>query len=554
MMPEKNVSTIVLVQLPKKLSYLVGDKDIDPGGGQVCVIYNDGSFDIMAMANPAISFAFDFSSEGPSLVTVKYGNHSQMFQVFVREPVIRKFHITTPPAKRTYLVGEKLDLSGLELMAEYETGERVPYRNIPEIDYSVKRGDAVYPLEIAGITIPIYIKANDSKIVGIRMGKLPNIQEYLERKDKFEPAGATIIQKYDSGVEEEVPLPYSSVRGFSNLVPGPLTLTVQINNLSTTFEVKIIEKKVVKLTVDIPPFKTSYTEGEKIEMDGIRVSAEYDNGENHICEDWDYDPKTAKLGETIIQITSGAAKAQQPIVVSPRQLMSIRVSKLPDKTKYRENNEQLDVTGAELELSYDYGEPILVPMTNDMVKGFDNRRAGECRVEVQYQGLAANFTVDIIPQKLLGITVTQMPEKTEYAPGDLFDKKGLIVSGFYDSGQLAPLRSYIVEPDRPLKESDVAVLITSLDKKAVVPIKVGEMFRPKPIQPVEWTFPGESSGIDQISTDNVETASAAEALPSFIPEEENLVFRFSDQDKQEAEQKKEKKPTRFWGRKLWPPK
>jgi len=43
--PEKKVTSIVLVQLPKKLSYFVGSKTIDPGGGQICAIYDDGSFD-----------------------------------------------------------------------------------------------------------------------------------------------------------------------------------------------------------------------------------------------------------------------------------------------------------------------------------------------------------------------------------------------------------------------------------------------------------------------------------------------------------------------------
>ena len=76
--------------------------------------------------------------------------------------------------------------------------------------------------------------------------------------------------------------------------------------------------------------------------------------------------------------------------------------------------------------------------------------------------------------------ITQMPEKTDYAPGESFDAKGMIVSGFYDSGMIEPIRSYAISPDRPLQEGDVAILISSVDKTAVVPIKVGEMFRPKP--------------------------------------------------------------------------
>ena len=573
-MPEKKVTSIVLVQLPKKLSYFVGSKTIDPGGGQICAIYDDGSFDTISMSKPEIEFSFDSSKEGPALVTVSFGGQSQMFQAYIRTPVIRKFQIMTPPAKREYLVGEKLDLTGLQLQAEYETGERVPFADIPAVDYSVKQGDAVYPLSINGITVPIYIRVADASLVGIRMGKPPNVTEYLERKDKFNAAGGTIFKIYNSGVEQEMPLPYNAVRGFSNLTPGSQTLTVQIDGYTTSFDITIVEKKAVKLTVDVPPFRTSYTEGEEISMDGIRLSVEYNNGENRICEDWDYEPKVATLDADTVTVKCGDAVSQVAVSVTPRQLMSISVCKLPNKIQYRENREQLDITGAELELSYDYGEPIKIPIESDMVKGFDNRRAGECQVEVQYQGLAANFTVDILPQQLLGITITQMPEKLDYAPGEMFDKKGLVVSGFYDSGILEPLRSYAVEPDRPLTESDVAILISSMDKTAVIPIKVAEMFRPKLEQPIDWdTLSDQDSAepppAEPLIIPPVEPMPAPEpepesepqipaAGPGFLPDP-TMGFGIPPEPmldmspKQEPEKKPEQKKSSFWGRRLFYP-
>ena len=99
-MPEKKVTSIVLVQLPKKLSYFVGSKTIDPAGGQICAIYDDGSFDTISMSKPEIEFSFDSSKEGPTLVTVSFGGQSQMFQAYIRTPVIRRFQILTPPVKR----------------------------------------------------------------------------------------------------------------------------------------------------------------------------------------------------------------------------------------------------------------------------------------------------------------------------------------------------------------------------------------------------------------------------------------------------------------------
>ena len=540
-MADKNVASIVIVDLPKKLTYFTGGEKIDPQGGQICAIYDDGSFRTMPMDENGVELSYKAEKEGSALATVTYGGQSQMFQVYVREPVVRKFLMSRPPAKKEYLAGEKLDLTGMKLLAEYETGERAPFQEIPPVDHTVQYGEAVYPLTINGISIPIYIKVADATLTGIRMGKLPARTEYLERRDKFDPAGATIIQMFDSGSEKEVPLPYSAVRGFSNLEPGSLTLTVQVGQFSTSFEVTILEKSPVKVTIDTPPFRTSYTEGEPIEMDGIRVSVGYDNGETRISDDWDYTPREAVLGQQFVAVTVGDVAASLPITVAPRQLMGIKVCKLPDKTQYKERLEQLDVAGAELELDYDYGDPVVIPIESHMVKGFDNRRAGECRVEVQYQGLAAEFPVDILPQMLLGIIVTQMPERLDYAPGEAFDPKGLAVSGFYDGGVMDPLRSYAISPDRPLEQGDVAILISSMDKTAVIPIKVAEMFRAKPEEPLEWEAP--------IPEPEPPTREPFVTVPA-----EDASSLFGAPPRQEPEEEPRKKGgAGFWGRKLFPP-
>lgn len=566
------VTSIVIVDLPKSLTCFVGSNTLDLSGGRICILYADGSFKTISMTQPGVTVSLDADKEGPTLATVSYEGQSQMFQVYVRTPVIRKFMVDKAPDKVRYLAGEKLDLTGLRLTAVYENGEKVPFTDIPIVDHTVKFGEAVYPLSLNGISVPIYFKVEDAKIIGIRMGKLPIQTEYLERRDKFNPAGATVIQVYDSGFEQEIPLPYSSVRGFSNLAPGPLTLTVQIGQHSTSFEVLIKEKKPIRATIDTQPFRTNYTEGEDISMDGVRVSVQYDNGETRICDDWDYEPKKAVLGEETITIKVGGASARLPITVAPRQLMRIQMKNLPRKTQYKENLEQLEVDGAELELDFDFGDPVVVPVSQAMVKGFDNRRAGECRIEVQYRGLSTEFSVDILPQTLLGITVTQMPDKLDYAPGELFDPKGLVVSGFYDSGLMEPLRSYAVEPDRPLQEGDVAVLITCMTKTTVIPIKVAEMFRPtapspeakawdeiaKPKQPDEpamssshpdSAYPGGGFSIPPL------TPPAVAKGGGFMPQDE-ASFLFGPQPSQEPKPEPEdtkKKSGGFWGRKLFAP-
>lgn len=110
-MSEKSVSSLVIMTLPKNLDCLIGGKGVDPAGGRICAIFDDGDFKEIPMTNEEVSIECPTDKEGNSLATVFYGGQSQMFQVYVRKPVIRKFTIVTPPTKNSYLAGEKLDLS-----------------------------------------------------------------------------------------------------------------------------------------------------------------------------------------------------------------------------------------------------------------------------------------------------------------------------------------------------------------------------------------------------------------------------------------------------------
>lgn len=482
---DKNATALILVELPRKLNYFVGAKSLDLSGGTVCVVYDDGTFEQMPM-KPEMKTEFDSSQEGATVAKLQYMGRETLFQIHLRTPQVRRLIVKKPPAKTQYLSGEKLDLTGLVLFAEYETGEKEPWESIPEVDYTVKEGDAVYPLTISGVTVPIYIKVAAAKLVCIRMGKLPEKTEYLERVEQFDPVGGTVVQVFDSGAEKEIPLTVHAVRGFSNLEPGEQTLTVQIGPMTTTLPVLIRAKRATRLNVISGLSKTNYIEGQEIQIDGLKLAAEYDNGETHIIEEYDWEPKVAGLDCLAVTVTAEGTTVDIPIGVNPRQITGIFVERLPDKVKYLEKKETMKVDGGQLRLEYNFGTPTVIEITNEMLRGFDNRQAGECVVEVQYKGFTTTFPVEITPQQLIGLLITKMPDRTTYAPGEKFDPTGMQVSGFYDNGLLQTVTSYAIMPDRPLEEYDVAVTIGNMDKTAVIPISVSEKYRaPEPEVPLE---------------------------------------------------------------------
>ena len=134
----------------------------------------------------------------------------------------------------------------------------------------------------------------------------------------------------------------------------------------------------------------------------------------------------------------------------------------------------------------------------------------------------------------------------------------------------------------------MAILISSVDKTAVVPIKVGEMFRPKPAEPQPWETVSQTpnptvppaeplaadppSGLsetpsgfnDLFSSSNSLFGGARDKSPASTPgfgfmppEEETPLFGVTSSNmnkKPEAEHEpEEKKKSGFWGRKLFGP-
>lgn len=105
------------------------------------------------------------------------------------------------------------------------------------------------------------------------------------------------------------------------------------------------------------------------------------------------------------------------------------------------------------------------------------------------------ISVTVVPQQLMDIFISNMPERTSYTSGELFNRAGMVVSGFYNNGQIQPVGGCNIDPDRPLTEADTAIVITSMDKTTIVPIRVSGVFRaedqnPTGIDgPAEWQRP-----------------------------------------------------------------
>ena len=105
----------------------------------------------------------------------------------------------------------------------------------------------------------------------------------------------------------------------------------------------------------------------------------------------------------------------------------------------------MDVTGGQLQLTYDDGSVYTIAMTLDMVTGFDNTVIGIQNLTVACGGLTATYTVEIAAQMPERVQIEALPDKLSYVIGDTLDLTGLTLTAIYKDGQQATVTAADVQ-------------------------------------------------------------------------------------------------------------
>ena len=163
-----------------------------------------------------------------------------------------------------------------------------------------------------------------------------------------------------------------------------------------------------------------------------------------------------------------------PVPIDPNQKpISISISSQPKKTLYLVG-EELDVSGAGLELKYESGQLLFDVIKTEWCSGFDSKTVGIKTVTVTYPGTdkTASFTVEVVTEDELKIV---KPQKLVYFVGDKEDRGGLSVSVVYSNGNTALLESgYTVSGFSSNTIGEKTITVKYKDLKATYKINVIE--------------------------------------------------------------------------------
>ena len=352
--------------------------------------------------------------------------------------------VETQPTSAAFVEGRKPDLSGATAKITYKSGEtaimNVSEKMLLDIDYC-KPGQQSVRIQYAGVTSQDTI---DFQIISknVELTAAPEKLVYLEGKDPLDITGAQLTVTYGDGTYEVIPVTEDMVCGFDNTKTGPQTLKIQYEEKTVDLDIEIKAKSLIEIRVSTLPLKLNYVLGQPLDIDGGILELIYDNDTVEkkalAVAQLSYD-KTS-VGQVPVEVSYGDIKTQFTINMAPRVIVSIVVT-APQKVSYY-TADALDISGCELAVYFqsedEYSET--VPVSADMLSGYDMNTPGEQSVVVTYKEFSTSFTITVLPNNVESIEIRSLPTKLRYQMGvDDLDISGGMVNATYSNGSVSQI-------------------------------------------------------------------------------------------------------------------
>lgn len=197
---------------------------------------------------------------------------------------------------------------------------------------------------------------------------------------------------------------------------------------------------------------TNYYVGDSFVLGDAKLSVYYENGtvetitiDSSMISSFD----SNVVGDQILTVSYGDKTTQVRVHVSMPPIYSVRIADTDYKKSYVIGQE-LNLTDVYVEVVYTNNHVERIPVTADMVEGFDSSTAGEKDVVVSYEGYTPAFRIKVVPRAINQINVGT-PTKRSYVIDQEIDFTGstlflsyndnssetLLTKDLYDSGKIA---------------------------------------------------------------------------------------------------------------------
>ncbi len=290
-------------------------------------------------------------------------------------------------------------------------------------------------------------------VASVEVKALPTVVQYalcgLDRVPDL--TGGRIRVRLSNGVSKWIDMTRGMISGFDNTKIGTNTVTVSVGGKSDTFTVEIIPVNISGIAMENYPSKVQYRKDmEQLDLTGVTITVNYSPfGTESVAVTPDmvsgFD-NTVSGTQTVVVTYKGHTTSFYVEVVG-NDPQGISMATLPNKRSYRLGVDALDLTGAAIQVTYSLTGPETIPVTPDMVTGFDNTTTGKKTLTVTYQGLTTTFDVEVVSNEVQSISMAALPNKLTYRIGlDALDLTGAAIQVTYSlmDAEIIPVTAEMV--------------------------------------------------------------------------------------------------------------
>jgi len=332
--------------------------------------------------------------------------------------------IKTSPLKVNYYEGDILDLSGLEITFVMNDGEikLVTFSDFEDNDItcSPKNGTVItteikevkFTHATSGQSVSLSINVNKVNVTDITIKTESSKLEYYEG-DTLNMSGLVVTLFMNNEETKDIAFLDFENNGISiSPLEGDILTTestkVTITHTSTgkfvNQPITVIALEVIDILIKTAPLKTSYYEGDALDLSGLVVTLYLNNNNTQDVAFSNFESKgitcspinevilTLETSEVIITHTASTLSVNQSISVEKVEVTDITIKTIPTKIDYY-LAETIDLSGLIVSLTFNNGDTKDVPYTEFANNDIISSPAHEARLNKRSTDITITHTI-----------------------------------------------------------------------------------------------------------------------------------------------------------------
>ena len=197
---------------------------------------------------------------------------------------LTKIEITSQPDKTEYFAGEELDTTGLKVTALYSDGTKkdvtaeITLNGYDKTKNGEQKIEVSYSKKKITKVVEFNVTVKAVELTKIEITTEPSKKEYFVGATTLDTTEMAVTATYNNGTTADVTKD-ATVSGFnSSAAVDSQTITVTYGGKTATFTVKINPVLLTGIAITNQPTKKDYHIGDEIDLAGMVVTANYNDG------------------------------------------------------------------------------------------------------------------------------------------------------------------------------------------------------------------------------------------------------------------------------------